>query len=116
MKKTNYYICLYSLIFPFIRTYSLIVTYVHLYSLLSKKNSKEVKKNYFSEVLVLYHPVQTQEKREKSPNTTPNERKRMSKTTLYKCKRNEQDHPIRTQEKKNKWTTHINTNYTNTER
>src|SRR5260364_126946 len=26
--------------------------------------------------------------------------KRTSKTTLYECKRNEQDHPIRTQEKK----------------
>src|SRR5260363_419994 len=47
---------------------------------------------------------------------TPNERKRMSKTTLYKCKRNEQDHPIRMQEKKNKWTTHNNTIYKNTER
>src|SRR5260363_14607 len=104
-KKINYYICLYSLIFAYIRTYSLIVTYIRLYLLLSKKNSKEVKKtkkNYFSEVLVLYHPVQMQEKQEKSPNTTSNERKRMSKTTLYKCKRNEQDHPIRTQEKKNK--------------
>src|SRR5260364_298934 len=101
-KKINYYICLYSLIFAYIRTYLLVVTYIRLYSLLSKKNSKEVKKNYFSEVLVLYHPVQMQEKQEKSPNTTSNERKRMSKTTLYKCKRNEQDHPIRTQEKKNK--------------
>src|SRR5260364_32522 len=35
--------------------------------------------------------------------------KRTSKTTLYECKRNEQDHPIRTQEKKNKWTTYKNT-------
>src|SRR5260363_292407 len=40
---------------------------------------------------------------------TPYERKRTSKTTLYECKRNEQDHPIRTQEKKNKWTTYKNT-------
>src|SRR5260363_431299 len=30
--------------------------------------------------------------------------KRTSKTTLYEYKRNEQDHLIRTQEEKNKWT------------
>src|SRR5260363_336768 len=77
-KKINYYICFYSLIFASI----------HLFSLLSKKIvSKKNKKNYFSEVLVLYHPY----KYKRNKKNYPYDPERMQE--------NEQDHPIQMQEK-----------------
>src|SRR5260364_30705 len=82
---------LYLLLFASICLYSLIFT-------------KKIKKNYFSEVLVLYHPYKRKRNKKNypiRPRINARERARplhtnareMSKTTSYECKRRKTNGP-----------------------